>query len=121
MNNNELAKEIVEKIVAEVKGGLTLEYNLEVALQDAIMKSVLVHAKRIIREECNAEGIDTGELSNSLKVSSENQVDWEREIVRKLAIIVCKELRKTIEISQINESCIPESRTKQLKYELLFG
>lgn len=121
MSNNDLAKEIVEKIVAEVNGSVTLSYNIEAALQDAIMKSVLVHAKRIIREECTTEGVDTGELSKALKISSESQADWEREIVKKLAIKVCEELRKIIEIRLISGSYIPESITKSPKCELLLG
>ena len=121
MNNNELAKDIVNKIVAEVNGSLALQYKLEAALQDTIMKSVLDHANKIVREECRAEGIDTGELSRSLEVSSQNQLDWESEIVRKLAIIACKELRKVIEIRQITESSYSEERSKSSKLIPLFG
>ncbi len=121
MNNSELAKEIVEKIVAEINGGPTLEHNLEMAIQDAVMKSVVTHAKRIIREECSAEGYDTGELSRGLNISCDDPISWERELVRRLTTIACKELRQKIEITSLSESATSGSPAKPFKYELLLG
>jgi ribosome-binding protein aMBF1 (putative translation factor) len=117
MENNETAKYITELIVDYVINSDTLKMNVELAIEEAVEKTVRVYAKSLIQNECSSDGFDTDELSRSINVSTENIESWEREVIRKLSKSACLELQKEIKNKLLSES----SAEKPAKYQVLYG
>ncbi len=121
MSSNQIAKDIVDKLVNYASTSKTLESNLENAISDAVQKSFKVYAKNFIREICSEDEVDAAEVARALNVSLENNDDWETEVARKLSMIASDKLRRKIQVSIIPESAFTESNSNSPKLELLLG
>jgi glycerol-3-phosphate responsive antiterminator len=120
LENKEIAKDIVNKLVKAVEQSSMLQNYINTAKEDAIKKTVRFFARDVVSTECGSDDIDTNELAKALGVSFETFDGWEAGVTRKVSDMACEELRNRIHTPVISESLVQDHVGKP-KYQILLG